>query len=90
MAGKHFTKSRTRKLAFECLEDRSVPAVLATHAVAAPLPPPPPPPNTIGVPIGLMATAGNAAPVPSTLAGKLAVNHNETFVRDRRRTRRRR
>lgn len=84
-----------RKLDLMALEDRSVPATLTTYtpdtpatvAVYAPATPPPPPapPPTIGVVIVSLATIDSSA----HFAGKLAVNHNQTLVRDRRRKSRR-
>jgi hypothetical protein len=86
---------KPRKLTVEALEDRSVPATLTTYAPATPPaivavyapatpPPPPAPPPTIGVVVVSLAPTVSA---PVAFAGKIATNHNQTLVRDRRRPR---
>ena len=88
---------KPRKLELVTLEDRSVPATLTAYTPAPPAatitiyapatpPPPPAPPPTIGVVVVSLATTDARAHV----AGKLATNHNQTLVRDRRRGKSRR
>lgn len=90
---------KPRKLELVALEDRSVPATLTTSVLATPPatvavyapatpPPPPAPPPTIGVVVvSLAPTAGTPQTGPF---GKIATNHNQTLIRDRCRTPRRR
>jgi hypothetical protein len=78
---------KSRKLELETLEDRRVPASLTSFAPLAE-------PMTSPV-IGVVATPEPApahtlttlATPPKALPCKLAVNHNETLVRDRTRAR---
>jgi hypothetical protein len=79
---------KSRKLELETMEDRTAPASLAIYA-------PPAGPMTSQV-IGVVATP-QPAPALTALAtpadpppGKLAINHNETLIRDRTRARKRR
>jgi hypothetical protein len=79
---------KSRKLELENLEDQKVPSSFTGYAAQAKL-------MTNPV-IGVVATP-EPAPIPSVtaivkqpLSLKLAVNHNETLVRDRTRVRKRR
>ncbi|MBP3953763.1 hypothetical protein J8F10_00410 [Gemmata sp. G18] len=71
---------KSLKLELRPLEDRSVPAILTTRALASP-PPDAPAIVAPAAPLPALAlTAASHNPPP----GRLAANHNQTLVRDRR------
>jgi hypothetical protein len=78
---------KLRKLELLSLEDRSVPAFLNAYATATELAPAPNEPTDFvsAAVVSKMVAANKTETSSVTTLGKLAANHNQTLVRDRRR-----